>query len=63
MGKSKIKKLTETSKDYISEKEVVIAGESAWLVKKNDHIIVTRGDEVLYDGSSHGYHKFLRQLN
>lgn len=61
MGKSKIKTLTESSKDYTSEKEVVIKGKPAWLAKKNDKIKVTRGNKVLYNGSSRGYHKWLRK--
>lgn len=60
--KSKVKKLTETPKVYVSEKEVTIGGESAWLVKTENKIVVIRGTEILYKGSASGYHAWVRNM-
>jgi hypothetical protein len=62
MKKGKIKTLTETNSDYVSEKKIDINGEEAWLVKTNNHIRVTNGKKVLFDGRSNDYHRWLRKL-
>jgi hypothetical protein len=49
-----------TQRDYVSEKEVVINGQKAWLVKRNTHITVTQGEKTLFSGSTREYSKWLR---
>lgn len=60
MAKSKKASLTDSDKTYVSEKEVKVKGKKAWLVKTGNHIKVTRGEKVVYDGPAGGWHRFLR---
>jgi hypothetical protein len=60
MAKSKKATLTDTKRDYVSEKEIEVNGEKAWLVKTENSIKVTQGKKVIYDGPVGGWHRFLR---